>query len=250
MLDFRLNLSRFLRKSLIKSLSEAIESATLILVKRIQAILAVADGHSFSAIASILRVSKESIRQWVIKYLSGGLNALLTVKKRSGRPNKLTWTQKKQLKQWLTHGPQSVGFPGACWRTPMIQELIYQKFGVLYSVKYLSEFLKNLGFSYQKARFAVGGKNPENTLKRKIWIEQTLPEIVARHKNKKHISCLGMKSPFLSGAASLIHGLQLDTNLLFLLREYEKAIKYSDLSTTFPAGSSTKLLRAAQLRIL
>lgn len=70
MLDFRLNLSRFLRKSLIKSLSEAIESATLILVKRIQAILAVADGHSFSAIASILRVSKESIRQWVIKYLA------------------------------------------------------------------------------------------------------------------------------------------------------------------------------------
>ncbi|MGD9823516.1 winged helix-turn-helix domain-containing protein [Desulfobacter sp.] len=29
---------------------------------------------------------------------------------------------------------------------------MYQKFGVLYSVKYLSEFLKNLGFSYQKAR--------------------------------------------------------------------------------------------------
>lgn len=40
----------------------------------------------------------------------------------------------------------------------MIQELIYQKFGVLYSVKYLSEFLKNLGFSYQKARFAVAVK--------------------------------------------------------------------------------------------
>jgi len=86
MLDFRLNLSRFLRKSLIKSLSEAIESATLILVKRIQAILAVADGHSFSAIASILRVSKESIRQWVIKYLSGGLNALLPSKKDQGVP--------------------------------------------------------------------------------------------------------------------------------------------------------------------
>jgi len=52
----------------------------------------------------------------------------------------------------------------------MIQELIYQKFGVLYSVKYLSELLKNLGFSYQKARFAVGGKDPENILKRKVWL--------------------------------------------------------------------------------
>ncbi|MGD9822801.1 winged helix-turn-helix domain-containing protein [Desulfobacter sp.] len=110
---------------------------------------------------------------------------MLAVQKRSGRSNKLAGTQKKQLKQWLTDGPQSVGFPGACWSTPMIQELIYQKFGVLYSVKYLSEFLKNLGFSYQKARFAVGGKNPENTLKRKIWIEQTLPDIVAQAQKQK-----------------------------------------------------------------
>ena len=196
MLYFRLNLSSFLRKSLLKSLSKAIESATLILVKRIQAILAVADGHSFSDIASILRVSKESIRQWVIKYLSGGVNALLAVQKRSGRPNKLTGTQKKQLKQWLTDGPQSVGFPGACWRTPMIQALIYQKFGVLYSVKYLSEFLKNLGFSYQKARFAVGGKNPENTFKRKIWIEQTLPDIIAQAQKQKAYLLFGDEVSF------------------------------------------------------
>lgn len=78
----------------------------------------------------------------------------------------------------------------------MIQELIYQKFGVLYSVKYLSEFLKNLGFSYQKARFAVGGKNPENTLKRKIWIEQTLPDIVAQAQKQKTYLLFGDEVSF------------------------------------------------------
>lgn len=35
----------------------------------------------------------------------------------------------------------------------MIQDLIQRGFGVLYSVPYVAELLRNLGFSYQKARF-------------------------------------------------------------------------------------------------
>jgi hypothetical protein len=34
--------------------------------------------------------------------------------------------------------------------------LIEQRFGVVYNVFYLAEFLKNLGFSYQKARVRGG----------------------------------------------------------------------------------------------
>ena len=47
-----------------------------------------------------------------------------------------------------------------CWRTPMIQELIYQKFGVLYSVKYLVNFLKIWGFHIRKPVL--------------LWVEKTL----------------------------------------------------------------------------
>lgn len=50
------------------------------------------------------------------------------------------------------------------------------------------ELLKNLGLSYQKARFAVGGKDPENILKRKVWLA-TWPEIVKKARNRMHISC-------------------------------------------------------------
>ena len=66
----------------------------------------------------------------------------------------------------------------------MIQELIHQKFGVFYSVKYISQLLKNLGFSYQKARFAVGGKNPENQCRREEWLNQKWPEILKQAKQK------------------------------------------------------------------
>jgi len=109
----------------------------------------------------------------------------------------------------------------------MIQELIYQKFGVLYSVKYLSELLKNLGFSYQKARFAVGGKDPENILKRKTWLWHTWPEIVKKASNRMHISCSVMRHLSLNGEPSLIHGLLSGSSLLYPLQVSAKDIRSS-----------------------
>ncbi|MEW6125997.1 MAG: winged helix-turn-helix domain-containing protein [Acidobacteriota bacterium] len=42
-------------------------------------------------------------------------------------------------------------FSSACWRAPMIQQLILEKFAVTYSVFYIARLLKRLGFSYQTA---------------------------------------------------------------------------------------------------
>lgn len=168
---------RFQKKALEKALSVARNLGQYTVTNRIRAILAIAEGKDIGEIASILRVNPATIRQWFTNYLTGGLNALRTVHKQSGRLSRLTKTQKRQLKQWITDGPQGVGFPGACWRSPMIQELICQKFGVFYSVKYISQLLKNLGFSYQKARFSVGGKDPDNQRKREDWLNKTWSEI-------------------------------------------------------------------------
>ena len=197
MLYFRLTLSKFERKSLFKALSQAQKSGQLTIVNRIRAILAIAEGKDIDDIAAILRVSKEAIRQWLKKYLAEGLKALRIVRKSSGGyPGKLTKTQKRQLIKWVTDGPQIVGFSGACWRSPMIQELIYSKFEVFYSVKYISQLLKNLGFSYQKARFAVGGKDPDNQLKREEWLKRTWPEILEKARQKKAYLLFGDEVSF------------------------------------------------------
>ena len=52
-------------------------------------------------------------------------------------------------------------FNGACWRSPMIQDMIYQEFGKLYSVNYIAQLLKNMGFSYQKAKFDAASKDEQ-----------------------------------------------------------------------------------------
>ena len=141
-------------------LKVAQNSGDLRTVKRILSIMAVLDGIRYSEIASTLKISEESIRLWVKGVLLKGLSALKS-KKGPGRASKLTKTQREELDKLITEGPENAGFPGACWRSPMIQVLIYERFGVFYSVHYISQLLKNMGFSYQKAKFVADHKDPE-----------------------------------------------------------------------------------------
>ena len=67
------------------------------------------------------------------------------------------------------------GFEGACWRSPMIQHLIYEKYGVCYSVHYISQLLKAMGFSFQKARFV---SDQADEKERAEWLAKTWPRIL------------------------------------------------------------------------
>ncbi len=177
---FRVSLTNNTRKKLEHLLQSARNKGDLAIVKKILTILAVVEGHAYHLISEILKVSEESIRLWIRDFLLKGPG--LIAKKSPGRPSKLTKTQKKELDRIITEGPAAAGFPGACWRSPMIQALIYEKFGVFYSVHYIVQLLKNMGFSYQKAKFVSDHKDPE---KRKQWLEKTWPEIIklAAEKN-------------------------------------------------------------------
>lgn len=150
-------------------------------VKRVSCVLAFSKGFPFSMIASIVSVSEESIRLWVKAFMLKG-PAGLKSNKPPGRQPKLTKTQKKELDLLLTKGPSAAGFTGACWRSPMIQHMIHEKFGVSYSVQYIAQLLKNMGYSYQKAAFVSDHKDPE---KRAEWLANKWPQIInlAREKN-------------------------------------------------------------------
>lgn len=180
MLYFHLILSQIQKAKLIKSLENARRKGDLTVVNRILAVLAYAEHkNSVEDIANLLHISTEFIRAWVKKYMQGGIKLITFRKRPPGRPNKLTKTQRKELSKNIEEGPQKSGFPGACWRTPMIQDLILNKFGTFYNVRYISQLLKNMGFSYQKSRFAVGGKDPNNADKRQKWLKQLWPEALA-----------------------------------------------------------------------
>lgn len=64
----------------------------------------------------------------------------------------------------------------------MIQHLIQEKIGVFYNARYISELLKNMGFSYQKAKFVT---DKSDAVKRSEWLSVQWKEIMdlANEKN-------------------------------------------------------------------
>jgi len=188
----RINITNSTFNRLRQMLRKAENMGNLRTLKRIHAILAVAEGYAYSTIASILGVSEEAIRLWIKALLLKGPDGIKSTKP-PGRPPKLTKTQKNELAEIITKGPEAEGWPGACWRSPMIQQLILKKFGVYYRASYIAQLLKNMGFSYQKARFVYDHKDPE---KRKQWLEQKWPEIMKLAKEKDAHILFGDEASF------------------------------------------------------
>lgn len=193
MLHYRLTFSGAQRQALYGRLARARQAGDLRQVMRICTILALSDGVSQEEVAELFKVSVQTLRNWVSRLLREGIEGLLRFKTSPGRPAKLTKTQRRKLYQWIKAGPAKAGFIGNCWRTPMIQEIIRQHFGVFYSVHYLSQLLKNMGLSYQKARFVSDHLDPE---KRRQWLVKRWPEILAQAEQKKAYVLFGDEASF------------------------------------------------------
>ena len=193
MLNFHLNLDKEQKESLSKKLKKSQAMGNIREAKRVMAILALGDKRDIDATAlSILQVTVEAIRGWVKNFLLYGLQGLAS-KKSPGRPPKLTKSQKEELAQLIEDGPKESGFVGNCWRSPMLQALIHAKFKVFYSVHYISQLLRNMGFTDQKAKFVSDHLNED---KRAQWLEETWPTILALAKAKNAHLLFGDEASF------------------------------------------------------
>lgn len=192
MLPFKLYLSKSELKKLVSKLEASRSNGTLNEYKRIAAILALSEGHSVNEVAKIFRITVGAIYNWLRSYMLEGISGIMN-KKIPGRPSKLTKKQRKELARLIDKGPEACGFTSGCWRTPMIQEIILREFGNLYSVRYLSQLLKNMGYSYQKAAFVAAKKDEE---KRATWLRDTWPSILRQAQEKNGYILFGDEASF------------------------------------------------------
>jgi transposase len=144
-------------------------------VERITALLFVGQGRSVPEAAALLAIAESTLYQWLSALLLRGV-ASLHYRRSPGRPPKLSPAHKQRLLELLDAGPEACGYACGCWRGPLVQALIEREFGVLYNEHYISELLRNLGFSYQKARFV---SDHLNEAARQEWLEQRWLEIVS-----------------------------------------------------------------------
>jgi transposase len=192
MLPFRLTISTPLCKEMELALQAAQRRGDIRLVKRILVIFALRDANSPQHVAALLKVSLDSVLHWAKQFLCYHLKGLKD-KKSPGRPARLTKSQKRQLALLIDGGPSACGFSAACWRSPMVQHLIHQKFGVFYSVHYLCQLLKSLGFSYQKAKFVADHLDER---KRQLWQQKTFSQALHLAKQQNAYLLFGDEASF------------------------------------------------------
>lgn len=189
---FRFTISASYRKEVEHHLRTAQHLGHMRQTKYFLAILAVIDGQPMAQVALVLRVHEKTIMTWLREFCCYGLQGAPRHKP-TGRPPKLTPTQKATLATWIEEGPVKAGFSGACWRSPMVQQMIFERFGVYYNVFYIAQLLKNLGFSYQKAAFVSDHLNEK---KRQEWRTTTWPQILRRAKERKALLLFGDEASF------------------------------------------------------
>jgi transposase len=171
MTEVRIRIGAELGKELTTILRQATRAGDLRLFRRVAAVLALGRGETVPSIAASLGVSPASVSGWLKTLLVEGV-AGLRVQWRGGRPSKLTKPQKRRLVELVKAGPEAAGYPTGCWTACLIQHLIQREFGVAYNVQYVADLLRQLGFSFQKARFVADHLDEALRL---AWLTTTWP---------------------------------------------------------------------------
>ncbi len=192
MSPFRLTISTPLCKEMEFTLKAAQRRGDIRLVNRLLAIFALRDCNSAELVATLLQVSLDSVLDSAKQFLCDNLKGLKD-KKSPWRPAKLTKSQKRQPADLVETGPSASGFSAAAWRSPMIQQLIDEKFGVCYSLHYLCQLHKSLGFSYQKAKVVADHLDER---KRQLWQQQTFAEALGLAKQQNAYLLFGDEASF------------------------------------------------------
>jgi transposase len=173
---FRITFSKAHVKRLKHELEKAYICGDLRAVRRLSVLIMIGGRIALGTILSVWNVSQQTVYNWLKDFLVYSWDSL-EFQKAPGRPPRLTKSQKQDLSKWIEDGPEICGYMTGCWTSVLIQDLIYQKFHVLYNRFYVCELLRNLGFSFQKARFVSDHLDEQA---RQLWMKKEFPRIV-RH---------------------------------------------------------------------
>ncbi len=189
---FRMTLVGETRKALEERLHQAYANEATRLIRRIHALLALAEGKRIDEVAATHGVGEQTLRDWVAAFVVHRVDSLF-YRGRSGRPTKLTVSQRQELKDVVLAGPEAAGYSSACWTSGMIADLIHLRFRVAYAPRYVCHLLGLLGLSFQRGRFTSDHLNDEAAL---LWLEDTWPTILRQAQEKHAVILFGDEASF------------------------------------------------------
>jgi transposase len=123
---------------------------------KMYALVQLTRGYSTRKLEEFYRVTHKQICNWADRFDAEGIDGL-RIKPGRGRRNFITDEQKEQLKNDLSKSPEEFGYNTANWSGPLLQKHLEIIYRVFYKQSSVYVLLRNLGFSFQRAR----GKYPE-----------------------------------------------------------------------------------------
>src|SRR6266540_3740096 len=189
---FRITFSQDTVKRLKQELEKAYIRGDKRAVRRLSVLVMIGSQMVVESILALWNVSQQSIYNWLNEFLAYRWDSL-AYEKAPGRPPRLSKTQKRKLSEWIEAGPEACGYATGCWTSVLIQDLIDQKFHVLYNRFYVCELLRNLGFSFQKARFVSDHLDAEA---RQRWLETEWPQILSQAQQQRAHLFFGDEASF------------------------------------------------------
>jgi transposase len=105
-------------------------------------------GRGVRAIAEALGASPAAVSGWLALGRRDGPGAL-TARPHPGGPGKLTPAQKRQIADFLWHGPEAYGFRGEVWTCGRVAKALAEEFGVSYSKGHVARILRGMGWTPQ-----------------------------------------------------------------------------------------------------
>ena len=187
-------------KHTIRRLEKSVQKGTDLnnfrLFKIAKSLLMVANDTSIADIAFFFNVSERTIYNWISKFMVERFTWILGFHyKGRGRKSKLSKNQKEVLYDIVVAGPEKYGFDCGVWNSPMIAEVIWIEFKVIFNPRYLCRLLKKIGLSFQKGAFEAD-RTDDNEKKRKEWVGKTWPEILQKAKEKEAVILFGDEVSF------------------------------------------------------
>jgi len=143
---------------------------------RLYAVYQVSLGQPSRKLEDLYNTSFKQITNWVHRFESEGLEGLRD-KPGRGRKSKLSPAQRETLQQLLAkETPENHGYNTETWTGPLLIDWIEKHFSIVFKKAQIYNIIKEIGFSYQKAKGFYPETDPQAQVEFKENLKKTSPK--------------------------------------------------------------------------
>jgi transposase len=129
------------------------ETATARLLRRIQAVLRVAEDYPLAEAARLSGVDRSSVHRWVRAYLHRHVVADLQDGRHTGRPRETDDLDAELLDTVLAQDPRTVGYQATTWTAPLLATHLREEHGCVISERTVRRRLREYDWRWKRPRY-------------------------------------------------------------------------------------------------